>query len=193
MADIVKPLRDGWIILRPGESIEFDRETPVSPSQLAIQSMVRNLRGAVLSAAFDLESTLDICLLEFFFGDGQSGDTDKKAVFADSILREMGFEKKIRMAVQIGNKTIADVQVRRSFAETLNEARVLRNLMAHYPCWLEPIKVDGTDVACGFVAYIAKGENLWKIDDTQVSTWIGLLAKAVSYGETLVKELQGNP
>lgn len=191
MDRLVRPPRDGWIILRPGEGMEFHEETPVSPNHAQLQAFVRQLRGAVLSASFDLENTLETAITTFFFPEALTASTptlsDKRECFREMLLREMSFEKKMALAQKLAKNVLDKSDYEES--DTINKLRVLRNMMAHYPCWLEPIRKAGTDRVTGFRAFMAKGEELFEITSEQVEKWQALSHQAVQMAEALVKKL----
>jgi len=192
MAKLERPPRDGWIKLGPGEGAEFHQETPVSPNQAQLQAFVRQVRGAVLSASFDLENILETAVATFFFPEALASNaptlSDKRECFREMLLREMSFEKKMALAQKL-SKNILDESHYEEFADTINKLRVLRNMMAHYPCWLEPIRKAGTNRVTGFRAFIAKGEQLSEITSEQVEKWLALSHRAVQMAEALVKTL----
>jgi hypothetical protein len=192
MGRLERPPRDGWILVRPGEGIEFHEETPVSPHQAQLQAVVRQVRGAVLSASFDLENTLETAIATFFFPEALTTSTPalsaKREYFREMLLREMSFEKKMALAQKF-TKNVLDKSHYKEFAATINKLRVLRNMMAHYPCWLEPKRKAGTNRVTGFRAFIAKGNELFEITSEQVEKWQALAHQAVQMAEALMKTL----
>ena len=184
-----RPPRDGWILLKAGEAIEVHDETPVSPSPRQLQMYMMNVRGTILSGAFNVESAIDIAILSCFFGGTDRGLTDRARLFQDEVLREtLSLDKKIKLVSAVARDVLATDEANR-LSKALNDLRSIRNVMAHYPCWLEPVKLPGTDRVTGFRLFLAKGQQVWEITEEQVSRWCATANEALEATENLARLL----
>jgi hypothetical protein len=133
----------------------------------------------------------------YFLGDGAreaSGPAfERLECMQEQVLRDMGFEKKIRVVRDIARRVMADTQRADQFGHALSQVRHLRNVMAHYPCWLEPIRRPGSIRVVGFKAYIARGKEIWELNQRQIGGWEKSLADATRAAEGLLTMLAVNP
>jgi hypothetical protein len=192
MPEPVRPPRDGWIIIRPGEAIELDIETPVSPTPQQLQHHLKTIRGSILAAAFDIESVVDTILSEFFCDSVDSKKSNKLSIFQDLLLRDLlSLEKKLRLIREVAETSFGDFPEAITFFRKADELRILRNLIAHYPAWLEAVKIPNSPRVVGFKAYIAKGSKVWELNETQISEWNSLIQTTMQTGENFIKHLTG--
>jgi hypothetical protein len=149
------------------------------------------LRGAVLSSAFNLEHALETLVAEFLFPTPTNGEdalSEKRSLFKLTVFRELNFERKTRIAADAAKKILCPEQAE-ALATALGNARQLRNLMAHYPCWLEPIK-DGQMVT-GYRIFIEKGKSTYELSDNQIGDWLAMVNKTLVMTENTLRRLTG--
>ena len=56
--------------------------------------------------------------------------------------------------------------------QKLAEYRHLRNLLAHYPCWLEPVNDAELRQTIALKLFIADRSYVWEIDHAQAVEWV---------------------
>ena len=188
----VRPPRDGWLLVRAGETVVIDHDSEMSPHPRELTERIRQIRGAVLSASFDLESLVETCITTYFLG-ADPARTDRHEAMAVMILRDMRFEKKIQVLQAIFRRFPHEAAAFRTFSDRLGKARQVRNLMAHHPCWLEPITGPGSRRAIGFRAYISRGSQVWEITPAQADQWQRMLSDAIALAEGFARALAGPP
>jgi hypothetical protein len=185
-----RPPRDGWILLKPGDPLIIDLQNPALRGH-AENEKVMQLRGAVLSSAFNLEHILETLVAEFLFptpANGEDASGEKRSLFKLNIFRDLNFERKTRIASDVAKKILCPEQAE-ALAAALGNARQLRNLMAHYPCWLEPIK-DG-QMLTGYRIFIEKGNSTYEVSDDQIQDWVVMVTKTLVMAENTLRRLTG--
>jgi hypothetical protein len=182
---------DGWIMLRPGEAFAWDKETPMSPSIPFQRDLMRNLRGSVLGAAFDVDYRLTTLILAKEFGTldrtlgGQAFVTRSEQLQRN----DFGLERKIEKA-KPAIRTALDHMWADALMQDLAEYRRLRHLMTHRPCWLESSwdpEVAGPSTpeaipkgrTVGVRLLIADESFVWEVDDAQVQEWDRLIRRCL--------------
>jgi hypothetical protein len=185
-----RPPRDGWVLLQPHDPVIIDLQNPALNSH-AHNEKVMQLRGAVLSSAFNLENILETLVAEFLFPTPTSGEDaldERRSLFKLNIFRDLNFVSKTRIASDIARKTLS-AEEGEALATALGNCRQLRNLMAHYPCWLEPIK-DG-QMLTGYRIFIAQGNSTYEVSDDQIRDWLAMVAKTLLMAENTLRRLTG--
>lgn len=99
-------------------------------------SWIRQVRGAILTGAYEIERNLG-GFIEFHFLGGRASIAEVRSMFEDQILGALSFDRQINIAVEIARQMfpkphVSEIQGR------LNTLKTLRNAMAHNPCWFEP-------------------------------------------------------
>jgi hypothetical protein len=189
---------DGGIRLIPGAYAAFDVDTPFSPSYGELVKWMTDIRGGVLVASFGIENELILMPLADEFG-----SNDKGAVGSDYFLREQewreqhSLKRKIDRVKPIIRKRGSPEQADR-IIQKLAEYRELRNLLAHYPCWLEPVNQEGITEpekwrTIGLKLYIADRNYVWEVDAQQAKKWNDLLLFVRVAVENIRREMLGAP
>src|SRR5216683_1226934 len=107
-----RPPRDGWILLKPGDPLIIDLQNPALRGH-AENEKVMQLRGAVLSSAFNLEHILETLVAEFLFTTPTNGEDaldEKRSLFKLNIFRDLNFERKTGIASDVAKKILCPEQ-----------------------------------------------------------------------------------
>jgi hypothetical protein len=80
----------------------------------------------------------------------------------------------------------------------LADYRELRNLLAHYPCWLEPVNREGVikleeQRTVALKLYISDKNYVWEVDTAQAIEWSELLLFVRVSIENIRREIVGAP
>ena len=177
--------------LAPGEFFSLDNKAPFTPSLPELRHWMVQIRGGVLSTSFGIENELILLALADEFGSNDHGTAGSEYFLREQAWREdHSLERKIDRAKLIirqrRSKETADLII-----QTLADYRELRNLLAHYPCWLEPVNDKERQLTVGLKLYIADRSHLWRIDTAQASEWDQLLKFARFSVENLRREMVG--
>ncbi|WP_431282217.1 hypothetical protein ACQW02_22870 [Humitalea sp. 24SJ18S-53] len=164
---------EAGVRLRPKAWIAFNTAHPPlrDPRQIALQ--MRAIRGQILGASFAVEHALIVLeMAEIYRDKVDQGATLEGYSDLDQQRRcENSLERKIDRAKVIIRKHLpidrADPMVQR-----MAGFREVRNLMAHYASWLEPINDEVRGLTTDFVLYIGDQSHVWTIDDEQIRQWI---------------------
>ncbi len=182
---------DGWIKLAPGETYSWDKDNPLEPSLEQLRHWMRQLRGSVLSESFVIENELVMLALADEFGSNDHGTASPTYFEREQDWREdHSLERKIERAKPI-------IRARRSkefsdgLIQKLAEYRALRHLLAHYPCWFEPVN-DG-HLTVKLKPFISDRAHIWEIDEAQARTWAKLLMSVRTSVENIRREIVGAP
>jgi hypothetical protein len=159
---------------------------------------MNDIRGGVLSLSFGVENELILLALA-----DQFGSNDHGGVGSDYFLREQEWREDHSLERKIGRvrpiirrlrtKELADVIIQK-----LAEYRHLRNLLAHYPCWLEPLNKEGVtnledQRTIALRLFIADRQHVWEIDPPQATAWNTLIHFVRISVENLRREIVGAP
>jgi len=189
---------DGWIRLAPGATAAFHDDTPLKPSLFELRKWMKDIRGGVLSLSFGIENELVLLALADEFGSNDLG-----AAGSDYFLREQQWREEHSLKRNIGRvKPI--IRMRRTSGDAdliiqkLAEYRELRNLLAHYPCWLEPVNREGVmeleqQRTIALKLYIADRNNVWDVDPPQAKEWDDLIRFVRVSIENVRREIVGAP
>ena len=189
---------DGWIRLAPGATFAWHNDTQMSPTVADLQKGMNDIRGGVLSASFGIENELILLALAEEFG-----TNDRGKIGSEYFQREQGWredhslERKIDRVKPIIRK-LRTKEVSDQIIQKLAEYRTLRNLLAHYPCWIEPVNREGVQNAedqrtIALKLFIADRQHAWEIDKAQVEEWSTLLRFARVSVENVRREMVGAP
>ncbi len=105
-------------------------------AQQQLISWIREVRGGVLTGAYEIERNLG-GFVEFYLLGPRAADTTIRSIFEEHVLGSLTFERRINLAVQVAQELLPKTEVRKLQAR-LNDMKSLRNAMAHNPCWFEP-------------------------------------------------------
>ena len=189
---------DGWIRLVSGAIVAFHVDTPIKPSLCELRKWMGDIRGGMLSLSFGIENELILLALAHEFGSNNNG-----AVGSDHFLREHQWRGEHNLKRKIERvKPIIRAQRTSEEADTiiqkLAEYRELRNLLAHYPCWLEPVNREGvTELerqrTIALKLFIADQDYVWEIDGAQTVEWNELMLFVRVSVENIRREMLGAP
>jgi hypothetical protein len=189
---------DGWIRLAPGATVAFHVDTPINPSLFELKKWMNNIRGGVLSSSFGIENELILLALAEEFGSNDHGTAGSDYFVREQQWRaDPSLKRKIDRVKSIirARRTCDDADV---IIHKLSEYRELRNLLAHYPCWLEPLNREGvTELeqqrTIALKLYIADQNYVWEVNTPQATEWNDLLLFVRMSVENVRRELVGAP
>jgi hypothetical protein len=184
---------DGWIKLAPGESFGMHIDQPMKPSYGELLMWMRDIRGGVLSASFGIENELVLMALADEFGSNDHGSVDSEYFEREQSYREENnLQRKITRAKPIirrlREQPVADEIIRK-----LADYRELRNLLAHYPSWFEPVNEPGKTFSVDLKLFMADRNHVWEIDSAQAMEWDHLLRFVRISVENVRREIVGAP
>jgi hypothetical protein len=185
-------LRDGGLVLEPGNWISFHEDTPIRPGLAELAGWMFQLRGRILSEVFGLEN--DLIFLELA---NQFGTLDPAQVPTffdeDQRLREgHSLQRKIERAMPIIRR-LRDAASAARLIQSLGDCREARNLMAHYACWLEPVNDKEKQRTVGFRLFIGDRSHVWELDEADARHWASLFLETRRELVRLQCELTGKP
>jgi hypothetical protein len=196
--EIELPAGDGWIRLVPGAYYAFHVDTPISPTLLELQRWMTDIRGGVLSASFGIENELILLALADEFGDNNQGKAGSDYFIREQQWREEhSLQRKIeRVKPIIRKRTTKDVA--EAIIQKLAEYRELRNVLAHYPCWIEPVnREDVTEPdkqrTIALKLFIADRYHVWEVDIPQAREWNDLILFVRVSVENIRRQMLGAP
>jgi hypothetical protein len=189
---------DGWIRLLPGASVAFHIDTPLKPSLYDLRKWMNDIRSGVLSLSFGIENELILLALADEFGTNSGG-----TVGSEYFLREQEWREDHSLKRKI-ERVKGIIRARRASEEAdavihkLAEYRELRNLLAHYPCWLEPVNREGVTEpdqqrTIALRLYIADRNYVWEVDTPQATEWHDLIVFVRMSVENIRREIIGAP
>ncbi len=196
--DIESFAGDGWVRLAPGATLALHVDTPINPSLYDLIKWMKDIRGGVLSTSFGIENELILLALAEEFG-----NNDKGSVGSEYFRREQEWRADHSLKRKI-DRVKPIIRARRpcddadTIIQKLSDYRELRNLLAHYPCWLEPVNREGvTELeqqrTIALKLYIADENYVWEIDTPQATEWSELLLFARVSVENIRREIIGAP
>jgi hypothetical protein len=189
---------DGSIRLVPGALVAFHVDTPLTPSLYELKKWMGDIRGGVLSASFGIENELLLLALAQEFGSNNHG-----AVGSDYFVREQQWREEHSLKRKI-ERVKPIIRARKGSDEADNiiqklaEYRELRNLLAHYPCWLEPVNREGITEpdkqrTIALKLFIADQNYIWEVDAAQATEWSNLILFVRVAVENIRREMIGAP
>jgi hypothetical protein len=189
---------DGWIRLAPGATFAWHEDTLLRPSLEDLRKWMNDIRGGVLSLSFGIENELILLALADEFGSNDHG-----TVGSEYFLREQGWredhslERKIDRVKPIIRK-LRPKEAADEIIQKLTKYRHLRNLLAHYPCWLEPVNKEGVakledQRTIALKLFIADRQHVWEIDPPQATEWSMLIHFVRVSVENVRREIVGAP
>jgi hypothetical protein len=189
---------DGLIRHAPGMKFTLREDTPISPTIGELHKWMNDIRGAVLSASFGIENELVLLALADEFGTNDHG-----SVGIEYFEREQGWREEHSLGRKIDRvksiiRKCRTKEAADEIIQKLVEYRDLRNLLAHYPCWLEPVNRDGVtkieeEGTISLILFIADRQHVWEIDREQAATWRELIRFVRISVENLRREKLGAP
>ena len=184
---------DGNVRLAPGSWLAFHTDTPFAPTLEQLLRWMLVVRGAVLSDVFGLENELILAQLAEKFG-----TTDQGKVGANFFEHDQRFRARYSLDGKI--KAVKPV-IRRFFGKVeadlliqdLAYIRTVRNLMAHQPCWLEPVNDSSRQRTVGLKLFIGDSAHVWELEDKDVQEWRALVIDSRRQLNRLRHRLTGDP
>jgi len=186
-------LIDGGIQLAPGAYFSWREDIPLSPNHDELLAAMARLRSGILSDVFGLEN--DLIHVELAARYLHGGGQDAPAGYSDADL-------KLREEHSLGNKikrVKAIIRANRDqnagdwLVQGLAECREVRNLMAHYPCWMEPINDDERRITVGLKLFIGDRHHIWELGEDDAQHWSKLFLEVRRELIRLRLELIGAP
>jgi hypothetical protein len=184
---------DGWVRLAPGEFFEFHVDRPLNPSVGELQQWMRQIRGSVLSTSFGIENELILLALANMFGTNDHGSVKREYYEQEQAWRtEQGLEAKIDRIKPI-IRSRRDKEIADTIIHKLAEYRELRNLLAHYPSWIDPVNDHEAKLTVGLRLFIADRIHQWEVDGPQATHWAEILSFVRISVENVRREIVGAP
>jgi hypothetical protein len=163
-----------------------------------VRKWMGDIRGRVLSLSFGIENELILLALAHEFGSNNNG-----AVGSDYFVREQQWREEHSLKRKI-ERVKPIIRTRKTSDEAniiiqkLAEYRELRNLLAHYPCWFEPVNREGvTELekqrTIALKLFIADQNYVWEIDAAQAVEWNDLTLFVRVTVENIRREMIGAP
>ncbi|MBY3195163.1 hypothetical protein [Rhizobium laguerreae] len=184
-ATITRPPFDGWINSR--SAVAVPEMTELMPREAGtVLDAVNLFRGRILSTAYELEHKLDRAILWHLFRHRQDG---LAAFFEDNILREnsFGLDRKIRVVTKAALDWM-DVDEHKVFAGALFDAKERRNILAHWPVWLQPLLGRDGEIV-DYRPHLTKGEKTLTIDDSDQTVWLEDFVRVQKMTEELIETI----
>lgn len=182
---------DGWVRLAPGEFFEWHVDRPLKPNLYELRQWMMNIRGGVLSASFGIENELILLALANEFGSNDHG-----SVGSDYFNREQEWREDHRLEPKIERvKPVIRARKPKQEADRIIQKlagyRHLRNLLAHYACWLEPVNDLELRQTIALKLFIADRSHVWEIDHAQAVEWDALIKFVRVSVENVRREIIG--
>lgn len=168
-------------------------DRPLKPGLSELQQWMAWFRGRILSLSFGIENELILLALADEFGTNDQG-----TVGLDYFEREQTWREDHRLDVKI-ERVKPTIRKRRSrkdadkIIQSLAEYRYLRNLLAHYPSWLEPVNDFDLMQTKALKLFVADRNYVWEIDTAQATEWNRLLIFVRVSVENVRREIIGAP
>lgn len=181
------------IRLVPGAFVEFHVDRPIKPTYGELFEWMRQMRGGVLSSSFGIENELVLLALAEKFGTNDSGSIGEDYFKQEQDWREdYRLDRKIERVKPIV-RARRDQKTADEIIHKLASYRQLRNLLAHYPCWFEPVNDVDAKRTVGLKLFIADRTHQWEINEAQAKEWGDLLSFVRISVENIRREVIGAP
>jgi hypothetical protein len=165
-------LMDGSIKLEPGQWVCFHVDTQITPSHHQLSDWMRRIRGNFLADTFGVENDLIMLELADQFGTADAAVGGEPYRQREEQLRaEHSFSAKLERVKTIVRKRRAQSLADR-LIQLLADWREVRNLLAHYPCWQEPMNDDAKQRTIALKLFIGDQAHIWEITEEQVAAWL---------------------
>jgi hypothetical protein len=182
---------DGWVRLVPGAFFELHADRPLKPNMQELLLWMRNIRAGVLSASFGIENELILMALAGEFGSNDHGSVSSSYFKREQEIREdHNLERKIARVKPIIRR-LREKKDADKLIQNLSSYRDLRNLLAHYPCWLEPVNDVEQQRTVALKLFIGDRTHIWEIDEAQATEWDSLITNVRIAIENVRRELIG--
>jgi hypothetical protein len=129
---------DGVIRLGPGERFRLAKGVLPNPTAEKWRETLRALRGEFLGATFEVENSLVLIWLADQFSTIDPAYGGSEFLEAEARFRRNTLGQKCGAVRRILERELADDEAEQLIAD-LRELIVVRNVLAHQPCWIHPI------------------------------------------------------
>ena len=162
---------DGGIVLKPGHWVCFHVDTTIAPSLHELNDWMRRVRGNFLADTFGIENDLILLELAYQFGAADAVASGEPYLQREQQLRaEHSFGAKVERAKAIIRSRSAKSPADR-LIQMLANWREVRNLLAHYSCWHEPVNDDAKQRTVALKLFIGDQAHIWEVNEQQVRKW----------------------
>lgn len=183
-----RPPRDSWIAIEAGQRVLMDVQAMQAESN-RMARYGREVRGTLLSSAYEIEWILDQVLLGAFLPGQENPPTAQRTIFDDRLLKRspLNLAYKIKLLSEL-RKTIPKLTelVPEELIEDLQAIRNYRNDFAHCPVALYP---DGPEPIVKLKAVLVGSENSLELNDESVKKVLGLLSKTTTSLDSVLRSL----
>lgn len=188
MAKRERPPRDSWIFLKAGQSVVMDVQA-VHAERERLTRFGREVRGALLSSAYEIEWILDQILLNAFFPGQESTPSEQRSVFDDRLLKrgplniayKITLLTELRKAIPIMAELLSEELI-----TDLHTIRKFRNDFAHCPVILHP---DGPEPIIKLKVVLTGSESDLDLTDESVTKLFELISKTTISLDGILKSL----
>jgi hypothetical protein len=169
----------------PDDKIVIVRDQYPQPSAQAHANSFMTYRGAFMSQAFVLENELVLLQLADEFSTIDARLVGSSFFTHEQKLRRKTLGQHVTSCLPLIDQH-GELNILTELSQKLKEVVIVRNTLAHQPCWLEPMceELQGSSTikkrTSGFKIYIANHEWIWEIDKQQIADWNALLTIAPS-------------
>jgi len=188
------PPKDSCVRLGPGAEVTLNVDVQNKWRDKTLR--LRQVRGSILAAVFEIEYSLDRALREIFFpGCGKQSFTDstpasstklgvdirQRCTLFDEVFlksRSANLDRKINILNEIAREIKSFPAILpEGLIKTLREINQIRNKFAHYPISFDPVYVSGQQELQARL--ICKNEEI-VLDDAYLSRVFSLLQEAIT-------------
>jgi hypothetical protein len=167
---------DGVVRLGPGERMALaDGMLPDPPVEKWRETM-KAIRGEILGATFEVDNSLVLIWLADRFSTIDPAYGGVELLESETRFRKNTLGQKFSAVREIIRRELPDDEAQ-ELPGDLQELVVVRNLLAHQPCWIHPIWDPARDLTTAFCAYIANETHIWSVDDVQYKEWGALVQR----------------
>lgn len=174
--------------MEAGQSVLLDIQATKSESD-RIARYGREVRGTLLSSAYEIEWILDQILLSVFFPGQENAPTEQRTVFDDRLLKRgpLNLAYKIKLLSELRKvlPKLAEL-IPKGLVEDLQTIRNHRNDFAHYPVALYP---DGPEPIVKLKAVLVGSENDTELNDESVNRIYDLFSRTTTFLDNVLRSL----
>lgn len=162
--------RDGWVRIEPGGVYKTHTQRPVKPGIMEMRDFVNDVRGRILSLAYDVEYDLERVLEAYVLGPQADDEPDARRVFfREELSAELALGRKVTLTKRIARQFEAADQA--GLGELLDRIVQARNALAHGVTWFEPV-LDPDGFAISLLAYLRHKTRTWELSPAQRDDWL---------------------
>jgi hypothetical protein len=185
---------DGGVLLHPQQWVTLISDHPPARDPNLLAQTIKHIRGAILGSCVTVEHALITLEMADIYGPevDRGKELDGFADLNRTRRAENSLNRKIDRAKAIYRKHLLK-ELADPIIQRMADYRELRNLMGHYPSWLEPINDDVRKLTLDFVPMIDDPTHVWTIDQTQTLEWDRLIVEVIRDATRLTFKLKGAP